>query len=80
MTWDLLLGLATAAASSWAAIGSLGWWLSGRFRAVEKSTAELVDRHEAVDQNRHEDNLRQFANIQIMLAGYGIDGRNRLTG
>ena len=62
-----------------AAVWCLGWWLSGKFRAVEKAaqaTAETVaakaqaaiDSHELVDRTRHDENLRNFQRIFMTLA------------
>jgi hypothetical protein len=71
---QLALAFATAAASSWAAVGTLGWWLSGRFRAVEKATQETIEKHEQIDQRRHDENLGNFNDIRVILARNGING------
>jgi hypothetical protein len=76
MESQIAFGLVTAAASSWAAVGTLGWWLSGRFRAVEKSTADTIAKHEVIDQNRHDENLRNFQRIFVKLARHGINGND----
>ena len=36
MNSEVIIALIAAAGSSWGAVGTLGWWLSGRFRAVER--------------------------------------------
>ena len=64
-------------ASSFGAVGSLGWWLSGRFRSVEKATADTIFRHEAIDQARHEENQRRFEDINVQLARLDPQPRRR---
>jgi hypothetical protein len=80
MNWEFALGLLSAAASSWGAVGSLGWWLSGRFRAVELATARTIAQHEQIDQSRHEENLENFSRIRIILARNGINGNGHADG
>jgi hypothetical protein len=65
---DTQLTIISVVASSFGAVGSLGWWLSGRFRSVEKATAETIARHELIDQERHEENLGRFEKINVTLA------------
>ena len=66
-------------------VGILGWWLSGRFRRtetlareaaekVEEKTEEAIQRHEMVDQGRHEENIKNFGEIRIILARSGLNG------
>ena len=74
MNNDFVIALIAAAGSSWGAVGTLGWWLSGRFRAVERTTAETIAKHELIDQRRHEENLENFSDIRISLARHGING------
>ena len=65
-------------------IAWMGWWLSGRFRKVEvsqralldqsaKEHREQLDKHEELDQRRHEENLRRFEKISVSLARMGSD-------
>lgn len=53
-------------------------WLAHKFKFVEdlarefeKSTTVLLDRHEAQDQARHEENLHRFERISVALARLG---------
>lgn len=50
------------------AICLLGWWLSGRFRYIERGYQAAIDKHEETDQTRHEQNLAAFEKIRIALA------------
>ena len=72
MNSEVIIALIAAAGSSWGAVGTLGWWLSGRFRAVEYATAATIEKHEQIDQQRHEENLENFAKIRVSLARRGI--------
>lgn len=76
------------------AVAVLGWWLAGKFRKVEenaRSYAEAIgdkaeaaiDRHEAIDQSRHEENLKNLKEIngtinslQVRMARAGINGHD----
>ena len=69
-------------------VGLLGWWLSGRFRhteevarlaaeKVEAKTELAIEHHEVVDQSRHEENLKNFSDIRVILARYGLNGKHR---
>ena len=69
------LTILSMVASSFGAVGSLGWWLSGRFRAVEQKTADTIDQHEHVDNRRHEENLARFSELKIEITKLG--GRHR---
>ena len=53
------------------AVGCLGWWLSGRFRAIEVAYKDSLDAHEVKDQSRHEENLDRFNKINIALTRMG---------
>lgn len=53
------------------AVMCLGWWLSGKFRAIERSYAQSLEDHEQKDQTRHEENLARFGKISIALARMG---------
>jgi len=68
------LPFVTAAASSFASAGFLGWWLSGRFRRVEDIQRAALDEHETKDERRHEDNLRRFEKMAVSLARLGNGG------
>jgi hypothetical protein len=72
----LTIGIAvvTSIAGSVAAIGSLGYWLSGRFRYIERGYNTAIDRHEEIDQTRHLQNLAAFENIRLALAKAGMWG------
>jgi hypothetical protein len=54
--------------SSYAAVATLGWWLSGRFRSVEEHNQATMKNHEILDQTRHEENLNRFSDINVKLA------------
>jgi hypothetical protein len=54
-----------------AAVGALGWWLSGKFRKADDNARviaetvavraqQAIDRHEKIDQDRHVENLSNF--------------------
>jgi hypothetical protein len=69
-------------------VGLLGWWLSGRFRKteeiarvaadkVEAKTEAMIEKHEIVDQGRHEENLKNFYDIKVRLARAGINGDHK---
>jgi len=79
MQWEVVLSAAAAATSSFAAVGTLGWWLSGQFRRVEQRAAEIAERvaikaeltikeHEVLDQRRHDENMGNFQRIFMALA------------
>jgi len=38
-------------------IAGFAWWLRGQFVAVKDHAAHLLDAHEIIDQQRHEQNL-----------------------
>ena len=82
MPTELWLAFATAAASSFAAVGCLGWWLSTQFRNVELKAAqvaeqlalkaeETMERHEIIDQRRHEEARDNTQKIFIALTQLG---------
>jgi len=52
-------------------VAALGWWLSGRFRAIEKAYTAALATHEVQDQTRHEENLDRFSEINVRLARMG---------
>lgn len=54
------------------AIGGLAWWLAGRFRYIEKGYQSAIDSHEAIDQKRHDQNLRALEKIRLVMAQAGI--------
>jgi hypothetical protein len=54
-----------------AAVAALGWWLSGRFRNIERTQAAVLYAHENEDQKRHEENLLRFSDIKEALARLG---------
>jgi hypothetical protein len=58
------------------AIAFLGWWLSGRFRALEQTQAKALILHEQDDQRRHEQNLGKFSEINERLARIGNGSSN----
>lgn len=66
-----IVNAALALFGSAASVAGLGWWLSGRFRSVENAQREMLDRHEELDQSRHEENLGRFAEIKVALARLG---------
>lgn len=85
MTIDQLVTVGGAVGASYSAIAVLGWWLSGRFRRVEEEARkeaervalkadEAIQRHEIIDQQRHEENLRNFQKIFVSLARNGLNG------
>ena len=74
ITYIQVLTIAASLGGSFSAVASLGWWLSGQFRQVEKKTEETIGRHEVVDQNRHEQNLAEFQKIYVALARVGANG------
>ncbi len=80
ITPDSALTVFSAFAASFGAVGSLGWWLSGRFRAVEQVTAATIAKHEAIDQERHEENLARFEKVNISLATLIHQPRHRGQG
>lgn len=78
--WTLVERIAPA----FLAVATLGWWLSGKFRAVEEKTNTRVekleniqrvsmDAHEIKDQLRHDQNLTRFERISVALAKLGSD-------
>ena len=54
-----------------AAVACLGWWLSGRFRAIEQAYMKALAIHEADDERRHIENLGRFGEINERLARMG---------
>lgn len=52
----------------------LGWWLRGRFEAVDNRSEARWIEHESRDQARHEDNLNRFADIRVALTSLGWRG------
>ncbi len=64
-----------------AAVACLGWWLSGKFRGLERSYTQALALHENEDERRHVDNLERFARIDVRLArmqnGGGDDERRK---
>lgn len=52
-------------------VACLGWWLSGRFRAIERTYTASLEAHEEKDQTRHEQNLDRFATLNERLARLG---------
>jgi hypothetical protein len=54
-----------------AAVGALGWWLSGQFRKIERAQSATLGAHEKEDQKRHEENLLRFGDISAALARLG---------
>ena len=72
-----VLTLATMVASSFGAVGTLGWWLSGQFRAVEISTQKMIREHEEVDSRRHEENQVRLGDIDVTLARLGAKRSDR---
>lgn len=67
----LLISATSTAVSSLTGMFGLGWWLSGKFRAVENTNRQLLAAHEAKDQERHEENLGRFAEINVTIAEMG---------
>jgi hypothetical protein len=55
-------------ASSFASVAGLGWWLSGRFRSVEKAAEAALEKHDEKDDGRHDENLGRFDRINERLA------------
>ncbi len=53
------------------AIAGLGWWLSGRFRCIERAQSAALDKHETEDERRHVENLKRFEKIAVALANLG---------
>jgi hypothetical protein len=85
MTFDQFATIGSAVGASYSAIAVLGWWLSGRFRRVEDEARkeaekvaikadEAIQRHELVDQRRHDENLANFQKIFVSLARNGLNG------
>lgn len=69
-------------------LAAFGWWLSGRFRAIEDRQRDQIDRlakegrehldaHEEKDGERHEDNLERFRTISVSLAKLGASNGGR---
>lgn len=69
---DQVLTIFAAVAGSWSAMGTLGWWLSGQFRRVEERARVALAAHEALDQQRHDDAMRNFGRVYVALARRGI--------
>jgi hypothetical protein len=69
--YDNIITAATGIVGSGASVFGLGWWLSGKFRAVEEAARNQLSSHEARDQERHEENLERFSKISVALAGRG---------
>jgi hypothetical protein len=67
-----LLTIFAAVAGSWSAMGTLGWWLSGQFRKTEARATQALASHEALDNQRHEDTLKNFGRIYVALARKGM--------
>lgn len=89
ITVEMALTMATAVASAIGGAATLAWWLSrqfsetrkGFYEALEKhrdTFSDKVDKHEQLDQDRHEENLGRFGSIQVALAklGYEADRPN----
>ncbi len=51
-----------------AAVGCLGWWLSGKFRGLELAYISALAAHERDDERRHVENLGRFSEINVRLA------------
>lgn len=67
----ITLGQVVSIVTGIASIGGLGYWMAGRFRAIEHLADAALDRHETKDQLRHEENLRRFESVSIALARLG---------
>jgi hypothetical protein len=67
MPIDTAVGLFVAASSTIASVATLAWWLAGRFARVEQISSEMLDRHELLDQRRHEENLGKFEQLNVRL-------------
>jgi hypothetical protein len=52
-----------------ASVAGLAWWLSGRFRSIERAYTASLAAHEDKDQTRHEENLERFGDIRAEIAG-----------
>jgi len=68
MNTELTLTAVAAVLASFSSVASLGWWLSGQFRKVEMKTEETINKHEKVDQQRHDENLRNFQRIYMAMS------------
>jgi hypothetical protein len=55
-----------------AAVACLGWWLSGKFRDMERANTQALATHENEDQRRHVENLRRFGRLDVRLARMGV--------
>jgi hypothetical protein len=69
---DEMVTLIVAVGGSWPAVGTLGWWLSTQFRRTDEKAAAALAAHEALDQQRHDDTLRNFGRVYVALARRGI--------
>ncbi len=45
----------------------LAWWLSDQFKKLKDSVFVWLQSHEDKDQRRHEENIRQFAELKTKL-------------
>lgn len=68
---DQVLAVLVGIGGSWSAVGVLGWWLSGQFRATEEKARDALTLHEALDNKRHEDTLLNFGRVYVALARKG---------
>lgn len=55
-----------------AAVACLGWWLSGKFRDMERANTQALATHENEDQRRHLENLGRFGTLNVRLARMGV--------
>lgn len=49
------------------AFAKLVWWLSDQFKNNRELMLSMLDKHEALDQQRHVDNIERFAKIDVKL-------------
>lgn len=59
------------------AVAALGWWLRGKFIAVEDATNAALKAHELQDERRHRQNLVRFAKLNMKL---GIEDESESNG
>lgn len=59
-----------------AAVACLGWWLSGKFRNLERAYTSALNLHEQEDDRRHIENLERFGSINVRLARMGNGSHN----
>jgi len=76
--WITLGGAAfTIAATIIGAAVKLTWWLSDQFADLKKTQANMLEEHEAKDQERHTDNTGRLSTMEGRIETLGALIRNR---